>query len=130
MRELALDVRSNKELASVNCEDRLHGQRRANRSPTRLASENRGPADWLVDTPLPACSHSITLMKWRLILLPTGQINFLSLAMALRSLSVFFFRSSSSHFTGLISPFALHHLVPVQMPSVRLPSESQTRTAL
>jgi hypothetical protein len=46
-----------------------------------------------------------------------------------RSLLVFFFRSSSSHFTGAISPSALHHLVPVHIPNILVPSESQTRTA-
>jgi hypothetical protein len=42
--------------------------------------------------------------------------------MAFRSCFVFFFRSSSSHFTGLISPLVLHQWVPVQMPKTRLPS--------
>ena len=49
---------------------------------------------------------------------------------ALRSLSVFFRLSSSSHFTGATSPLVLHHLVPVHIPNILVPSESQMRTAL
>ena len=49
---------------------------------------------------------------------------------AFSSFLVFFGLSSSSHLTGLISPLALHHFSPVHMPSMRLPSGSQTRTAL
>ena len=42
----------------------------------------------------------------------------------------FLFRTSSSHFTGLIGPLVLHHLSPVQIPKILVPSESHTRTAL
>jgi hypothetical protein len=47
-----------------------------------------------------------------------------------RSFLVFLRLSSSSHFTGAISPSELHHFVPVHIPNILVPSESQTRTAL
>jgi hypothetical protein len=46
-----------------------------------------------------------------------------------QSFLVFFRLSSSSHFTGAISPLVLHHLLPVHMPSILDPSASQTRMA-
>jgi hypothetical protein len=48
---------------------------------------------------------------------------------AFRSFFVFFFLSSSSHLAGDISPLVLHHRSPVHMPSIFVPSASQTRTA-
>ena len=44
---------------------------------------------------------------------------------AFRSFFVFFFLSSSSHLAGVM----LHHRSPVHMPSIFVPSASQTRTA-
>jgi hypothetical protein len=46
-----------------------------------------------------------------------------------RSFLVFLRLSSSSHLTGAISPLELHHLVPVHIPNLLVPSASQTRTA-
>ena len=46
-----------------------------------------------------------------------------------RSFLVFLRLSSSSHLTGEISPLELHHLVPVHIPNLLVPSASQTRTA-
>ena len=37
-----------------------------------------------------------------------------------RSFLVFFFRSSSSHLAGVISPLVVHHRSPVHMPSIRI----------
>jgi hypothetical protein len=79
----------------------------------------------------PSPTEEVAFDRMALVAPVKDQLDLSRLVMALRSLSVFFFfRSSNSHFTGLISPLVLHHLTPVHMPNIRLPSESQTRTAL
>jgi hypothetical protein len=79
----------------------------------------------------PSPTEKVGFDRMALVVPVKDQLDLSRLVMALRSLSVFFFfRSSNSHFTGLISLLVLHHLTPVHMANIRLPSESQTRTAL